>query len=133
MEYNLAVLTDRVKAAVIDSIILIAMMYGATELLSLFDAVSDNTRMGIFIIVFFLYDPILTASFGGTIGHSKAGIMVKKEKDNSKNISFPYAIVRFLIKLALGWISLLTVTANEKRKALHDMAVGSIVLKTDEV
>ena len=133
MEYNLAVLTDRVKAAVIDSIILIALMYGATELFLLFDTVSDTIRMGVFIIVFFLYDPILTSSFGGTIGHSKAGIMVKSEEDNSKNISFPFALVRFLVKLGLGWISLLTVTGNEKRKALHDMAVGSIVLKTDKV
>ncbi|QCX00144.1 RDD family protein [Aggregatimonas sangjinii] len=132
MQYHFANLPDRVKAAIIDSIILIVMMYGATQFLNMFSNVTNTVRMLIFILVFLLYDPLLISLFGGTIGHSKAGIIVKREADTSKNLALPSAILRFVIKISLGWISLLTVTGNKKRKALHDIAVGSLVLK-DEV
>ncbi|MCB0456661.1 MAG: RDD family protein, partial [Flavobacteriaceae bacterium] len=67
--------------------------------------------------------------YGGTIGHSYSGIGVRRDDDSDKNISLPSAIVRFIIKLLLGWISLLTVTGNEKRKAIHDFIVKSVVLE----
>ena len=127
----MAILPDRVKAAVIDSIIIIVLMYGATEFLTLFDTVPTSIRALFFAVIFLLYDPLLTSFFGGTIGHSKAGIMVKKDSDARTNISLPAAILRFAVKFSLGWLSLLTVTGNEKRKALHDMLVGSVVLMQD--
>lgn len=56
------------------------------------------------------------------------GIRVKREANEKKNILFPLAIVRFIVKASLGWISLLTVTGNEKRKAIHDYLVGSVIV-----
>ncbi|MCT4604482.1 MAG: RDD family protein [Marinifilum sp.] len=119
---------DRVKAVICDSIVIIIFMFTATYLFSKFDDIPDNARIIAFVFIFGLYDPIFTSLFGGTIGHFMLGIRVKKEKNSEKNILFPFALIRFIVKVALGWISLLTVSSNEKRKAIHDHIVGSIVV-----
>jgi uncharacterized RDD family membrane protein YckC len=61
------------------------------------------------------------------------GIRVKRESDEKKNILFPLAIIRFIVKASLGWISLLTVTGNSKRKAIHDYLIGSVVVYEKQV
>ena len=129
MKKKYAILPDRIKAVVIDSIILIALMFTVTEIFALFEVVLNFFRIMAFIFIFVLYDPILTAKYGATVGHSFSNIVVKNEKDHTKNITFPKALIRFLIKFSLGWISLVTVTGNEKRKAIHDFAAGSIVIE----
>ena len=116
----------RVKAIFLDSIVLVVMLYAASYLLP--DNAATPLRILVFGVIFLLYDPLLTSVFGGTVGHMVMGIAVKQEKDESKNIIFPLAVVRYLLKTALGWVSLLTVGSNARRKALHDMVVGSVVV-----
>jgi len=127
MNKKYARLSTRVKAAFIDGIVLILLMYSATEILNLFDSVPNYVRMSIFIFVFFLYDPILISFFGATVGHFFNDIVVKSESNEKKNIIFPLALIRFILKILLGWISLLTVNGNEKGQAIHDFAAKSIV------
>ncbi len=122
----------RVKAVVIDSFVLVVLILLVTLLFSFFDSIHDYVRIGAFVLIFGLYDPVMTSLFGGTIGHMIIGIRVKREKDETKNILFPIALIRFLIKASLGWISLLTVMSNKKGKALHDMVVKSIVRFNEE-
>lgn len=128
MKTNYPGLLDRIKAVMVDSVLLIVFMIIATAIFSAFETVPDFARITAFLFIFFLYDPIFTSSFGGTIGHMIIGLKVKREKDEQKNILFPLAIIRFATKALLGWISLLTVTSNEKSKAIHDSIVGSIVV-----
>lgn len=125
---------DRVKAVVCDSVVIILFMLVVSYSFSIFEHVPNNTRIIAFTFIFILYDPIFTSAFGGTIGHMVFGIRVKRANNQVKNILFPYAIIRFIVKALLGWISLLTVMGNEKRKALHDYLVGSVVVfnKTEE-
>jgi len=127
-----AILPDRVKAAVIDSLILVALSYGISEIFSLFETIPQSIRIISFVLIFILYDPLFTSFYGGTIGHSYSGIMVKSEKFPKKNIRLPTAFIRFVLKVSLGWISLLTVTGNEKKKAIHDYVAGSIVISINE-
>ncbi len=129
MKKDYPILLDRVKAATIDAIILIAIMYAASEVFALFESVPNYIRMIVLVFVFILYDPIFTSLFGGTIGHSFIGIGVRKDNDTDDNISFPNAFLRFIIKAILGWISLLTITGNKKKKAIHDFAVNSVVIE----
>lgn len=119
---------DRVKAVIIDSIILIILMYVTTDLLSLFDNVPNSARIIAFVCIFCLYDPMLTSVFGGTIGHKLSGIRVKQEEHPEKNIPFLLALLRYITKASLGWISLLTVSGHEKKKAIHDAIAGSVVV-----
>lgn len=91
--------------------------------------VADYVRMMIFVFLFILYDPIFISLFGTTIGHSKANISVKRENNPNKNILFHLAIKGYFFKVFLGWLSLLTITGNEKRRAIHDFVAGSVVIK----
>ncbi|MEM6892421.1 MAG: RDD family protein [Bacteroidota bacterium] len=129
MEDQYALLPDRIKAVVVDSVLVIIAMYAVSEILNGFDNVPNYVRIVIAVFLLFLYDPIFTSLYGGTIGHSYSKIKVKRDSDSTRNISFPMAIVRFLIKATLGWLSLLTVTSAEKRKAIHDLEAKSVVLK----
>ncbi|MEP5338442.1 MAG: RDD family protein [Algibacter sp.] len=128
MEYTYAKIFDRVKAAVIDGIVIIGLMYSASQMLNGFDAVEIYIRVLIFVFIFLIYEPVLVSFFGATVGHFFSNIMVKQERNHSKNINIFRAIPRFIVKYILGWISLLTVNGNEKKQALHDFVGGSVVL-----
>lgn len=118
----------RVKAIFTDSLILIVMMLVMSAVFSSFENVAEQLRILAMVFIFFLYDPIFTSLTGGTLGHRLMGLRVKDAADHKNNINFFQAFIRFLLKATLGWISLLTVQGNSKRKAMHDMAVGSVVV-----
>jgi uncharacterized RDD family membrane protein YckC len=120
--------SDRIKAAFVDSIITVLFLFLATFVLSKFDVVSDSVRIITFLFIFGFYDPIFTSIFGGTIGHFAMGIRVKRKSNPEKNIMFPYAVIRFIVKLSLGIISLFTVSNSQNRLAIHDFATGSLVV-----
>lgn len=128
MKNHYANLPLRIKAVVIDSILLIFSMFVATELLGLFDNVPNYVRLVIAGFLFLFYDPVFTNVKGGTIGHMYANISVRRQTDETKNINFFNAIIRFLIKASFGWVSLLTTTSHEQRRAMHDLAAGSVVI-----
>ena len=119
---------DRFKAIAADGALVIVLMFAAAYVFSLFETVPDNARILAFVLIFILYDPLFTSIFGGTIGHMMIGIRVKRASDETKNILFPLAIIRYIVKAGLGWISLLTVSGNPKRRAIHDYLVGSVVV-----
>jgi uncharacterized RDD family membrane protein YckC len=118
----------RVKAVVIDSIMLLIFMLIAFFIFSAFPDAPEEIRMAVFIFIFGLYDPLFTSIFGGTFGHMIIGIRVKRVRNENKNIIFPLALIRFILKFSLGWVSLLTVMFNKKGKAIHDMVVNSVVV-----
>lgn len=121
-------ISERIKAILADSVVMIVLMYLVSSIFSSFETVPDNWRIVAFVFIFLAYDPLFTSLFGGTIGHMLLGIRVKRESDESRNILFPFAVIRFIIKASLGIISLFTVSTNEKRRAIHDMVAGSIVV-----
>lgn len=129
MKSNYISLFPRVKAATLDGILLIMMMYVASEILGMFEAVPDYVRTVLFIVIFFLYEPLLVSLWGKTLGHHKMDICVRREADLSKKISLPIAIFRYAVKFCLGWFSLLTITGSTKHQALHDRLAKSVVIK----
>lgn len=120
---------DRIKAIMVDSVVFFALGLGATQLFEAIGDVGAGMRMVAFICIFILYDPLLTSLAGGTLGHHAIGIRVKRVDDESRKIIFPLAIIRFVLKIMLGWISLLTVSGNMKGRAIHDFVVGSVVVE----
>lgn len=125
--------SDRIKAVIADTFILVGMMIIITYIFAEFENVPDNARIIAFIFIFGLYDPLLTSLLGGTLGHMMFGIRVKRTNNESKNILFPLAFLRYVVKASLGWVSLITVSANEKSKAIHDYLVGSVVVYKDNL
>ncbi|WP_163717710.1 RDD family protein [Mangrovibacterium lignilyticum] len=125
-ENNYPGVSLRVKAVVSDSIVIVILIVAATYLLESFDNTPGYVR-GIAFVALFLYDPLMTSLAGGTIGHLLFGIRVKRQNNQQRNMLFPLALLRYVVKVAMGWVSLLTVMYNKKGKAIHDMVVGSVV------
>lgn len=129
-EMKYASLLNRVKAAIVDFLVLMGLVLAATTILSKFENVPDFVRIIFFILIFILYDPIFTSTIGATIGHLFLGLRIRRSNNEDKKIIFPIAIVRFLLKALLGWVSLLTITVIKKKKAIHDLVAGSVVLQS---
>ncbi|OAZ05495.1 RDD family protein [Flavobacterium succinicans] len=118
---------DRIKSTTIDTIIIIGFMYLASEILNLFENVPNYFRMIVFAGIW-LYEPILTA-FGATIGNDKMEIRVRSNSDHSKKINLFQAVIRFIIKILLGWLSFITVFSSKKSRTIHDYLSGSVMIK----
>jgi uncharacterized RDD family membrane protein YckC len=67
-------------------------------------------------------------SRGRTVGQWVIGIRVRQRANPEERIGLPQAYLRTLIKDVLGGLSFLVMGFNRERRALHDLAVGSIVL-----
>jgi uncharacterized RDD family membrane protein YckC len=61
-------------------------MMSISYIFSLFENVTVSAKIIAFVFIFFLFDPIFTCTFGGTLGHMLLGIRVKRESDKTKNI-----------------------------------------------
>jgi|GEM_PF-4646300 len=51
-----------------------------------------------------------------------------KNKRVNKNVIFPFAVIRFAVKVFIGIISYFTISNNSESKAIHDSIVNSIVI-----
>ncbi|MBT4730154.1 MAG: RDD family protein, partial [Bacteroidetes bacterium] len=98
----------RVKAYVADWVVILLLMIIAYLIFSQFKNVADSVRIIVFLFIFLIYDPLFTSLFGGTIGHLLNGIRVKRAVDEERNIIFPLALIRFIFKTLLGWLSMIT-------------------------
>lgn len=127
-EIKCAGVSDRVKAVVTDSVMIIIYIIAMTYVFASFDNVSNYAKMIAFAFIFGFYDPLLTTFFGGTIGHHTNGICVRRDKKPNEKILFHSALIRFVVKALLGWLSLLTISKSERGRAIHDMVAGSVVI-----
>ena len=121
-------LSERVQSTFIDMILLVIAMFAATALLDKFDNVPDSVRVAVFVGLWIAYEPLLM-TFGCTLGNYMKGIRVRKAADTTKKINILQALVRYPIKLFLGWISFLTINSDSKRRAIHDLAAGTVMVK----
>ncbi|MCG3167078.1 MAG: hypothetical protein POELPBGB_02861 [Bacteroidia bacterium] len=124
-------ISTRIQALFIDLVIMLLIFTLTAYLINLAGGAPAWLRGGILITMFFLYDPLAIAFFGGTLGHYAVGIRVKRSNNQSKNVLLPLTFLRFFFKTMLGWLSFLTVTANSRRRAIHDMVSGSVVIKVN--
>jgi uncharacterized RDD family membrane protein YckC len=128
-EIKYGTLINRLKAILIDALVLLGLCMIATAVFSRIGYVSDTVRMVVFIFIFLLYDPLFTSIFGATIGHLIIGLKIRRAKDITRKLIFPMALIRFIIKGTLGFISLMTISITKKSRAIHDIVAGSVVLQ----
>lgn len=103
-------------------------MYAFSGILDQFENVPDWVRGIMFIGLFIVYEP-LCMTLGATLGNYLKGIRVRNNLDTTKRISLLQAIIRYPVKVLLGWISFLTINSNQKRRAIHDLVSGSVMIK----
>lgn len=125
-----ATIKERVQAVAFDAGIIIT---AAILLFSGLDEMGmDNSELKkpLFLTLFLLYDPLMISLTGGTIGHKMVNITVRRITNHDKKINPIFAFLRFAVKGVLGWMSLLTITGNPEKRAIHDFLSDSVVLKS---
>ena len=89
----------------------------------------DNSWVKALFIVLpiFVLEPLMVSLTGGTIGHHLRGIKVI-DVDSENKINIFAAILRFILKVLLGWLSILTILSSKRHQAMHDFAARSRVV-----
>ena len=128
MTENYPELKDRIQSTFIDTFFLLILMFVFAAVLDKFENVPDWIRIAMFVGLFIVYEPLFTA-LGCTLGNFIKGIRVRKYRDATQKINIFQAIIRYPIKLILGWISFLTIGSNPERRAIHDLVAGSVMIK----
>lgn len=103
-------------------------MFIFASVLDRFENVPDSVRIILFVLVWIVYDPVCT-SLGFTLGNYIKGLRVRQHDNLNKRINIFQAVLRYLVKIFLGWISFLTINSNKEKRALHDFVAGSVVIK----
>ncbi|GEC78334.1 RDD family protein [Flavobacterium aquatile] len=130
MNENYPSILDRIKSTLIDSIIVIVCMMFFSDLLNSFENVPNWVRITLFFSLL-MYEPVCTA-YGATFGNHKMGIRVRKQSNENERISIFQAIIRYFLKIILGWFSFISVFLNPKSRTIHDIISGSVMIKIDE-
>ncbi|MBI1307398.1 MAG: RDD family protein [Bacteroidetes bacterium] len=125
-------LSDRVKAFFFDQLFMIFLAILASRFLGEEGNVPDSYRIVAFILIVFIYEPFCTSVLGFTLGHYLMRIRVRRRSDETRKINILAAIFRYVLKICLGWISLLTISSSKRKTAIHDIVAGSVVLKSKQ-
>ncbi|MES2773795.1 MAG: RDD family protein [Bacteroidota bacterium] len=128
MEEKYPQLSERIQSTFIDTILIVLFIFVFSNILEKFENVPDWVRIAMFAGLFIVYEP-LCMTLGCTLGNFIKGIRVRKSGNTAKRINLLQAIVRYPTKIILGWISFLTINANPKRRAIHDLVSGSVMIK----
>jgi len=120
-------LKDRIQSAFIDLILMIVLMIVFASIIDKYENVPDWVRMAL-VGFFIVYEPLFM-TLGCTLGNLIKGIRVRKHSDSTKKINILQAIIRYPIKFLLGWLSYITIGSSPKRRAIHDMVAGSVMIK----
>ncbi|MEA2564476.1 MAG: hypothetical protein QOH06_5980 [Acidobacteriota bacterium] len=117
-------LTRRYAASLIDGfflmvvMILVAVLFQAEAMVPV--------RIAFFWLIFFGYEPLLTSQIC-TVGQRVMGIRVRRYGDTDARIGIFSSYVRFVVKIVLGAISFFTMGSTKQRRAIHDLAAGSVM------
>lgn len=123
-------LLRRVQAVLIDSVIISLSYWTILLLLGIFPATPAVLKALMFIVPILVLEPGLVAWAGGTIGHHLLGLRVTSTKYD-KRLNYVQALLRFAVKVLFGWSALVSILVSKRHQALHDFAVGSLVVHED--
>lgn len=128
MEEKYPQLTDRLQSTLIDTVLIVMMMFAFSSILENMQDPPDWLRMVLFIGIWLVYEPLCT-TIGCTLGNYIKGIRVRLYNNSAKRINIVQALVRYVVKVFLGLISFLTINSTVKRRAIHDMIAGTVMIK----
>lgn len=120
-------LSMRIKSAFIDGLFIFLLMFFFSAVLDRLTEPPVWLNMLMFIGIWVLYEPVCVA-FGCTIGNYLMGIRVRRASNEARHINIFQSLVRYALKISLGWLSFLTIHQNTQRRAIHDLAAGSVMV-----
>lgn len=124
-------LSERIQSSFIDGLFSIALIFACSAGLEKAGEVADEVRIGLFVLIFIAYEPVCT-SLGCTLGNYIKGIRVRNVSNPSHKINFLQALIRYVVKIFMGWLSFITIHFNPQKRAMHDLAAGSLMIKLDK-
>ena len=128
MEEKYPQLIDRIQSTCIDGLLIIISMFAFSTILEKFEHPPDWIRIVLFFGIWIVYEPLCT-TLGCTLGHYIKGIRVRSVNNTSKKINIFKALLRYVLKVLLGWVSFLTIHTNPKRQAIHNLFAESVMIK----
>ena len=130
MEIEYPSILRRYFSTFIDGLFIIGVLVLWSFILDSDNSTATNIRIGIILFMFFVYEPIFTAYFC-TLGQKATGIRIRK-LSSGKRISIFQAYLRIIVKILLGILSFFTIPFTKNKRAIHDFAVGSLVIYEKE-
>lgn len=103
-------------------------MFVFSSVLEKYDNAPDWIRIVLFFGLWAIYEP-LCITFGFTLGNYAKGIRARNISNPKKKLNIFQAFFRYVLKIALGWLSFVTIHFNPEKRAIHDLAVGSVMVK----
>lgn len=122
-------ITRRIEAVLIDASILLALFFGAMNLLAPMQ-IHGAIKAFVIFSALLLIEPVFLTLTGASIGHHARGMRVISARSGA-NLHLLAAILRTVVKAYLGFISLIFVLTSRRHQAIHDMAARSLVILKD--
>lgn len=124
-------LIKRIQSTLIDTIVIFVLMLLASKAINLFGVESGKLNISLLALIL-LYEPICT-SIGQTVGQKIMGLRVSRldsylNQRKAQNINILISFARYMSKILLGWISLLTIHSDKYGQALHDKVSNSVMV-----
>lgn len=116
----------RYATTVIDGLLVLVAFVVPTTVLGSVES-TRVLRIVIAVVAIFAYEPICTGRYV-TLGQWMTGVRVRR-MDNGQKIGVVRAWGRIVLKVFLGIVSFLILPFVPGRRAIHDLASGSIVIK----
>jgi uncharacterized RDD family membrane protein YckC len=118
----------RLRALVTDSVVLAFALVAIAMLISVTEAIPGSGRVGVIgmFALLFLYEPLLVARRGATVGHRRANLHVVYDR-TGEHPGFIRAFTRFVLKTILGPPSFFLMALTRRHQALHDRLTGTTV------
>ena len=126
MEIEYPSILRRYLSTFIDGLFVIGMIVLFSYALEIENTTAIKIRIGIILFMFFVYEPTFTAYFC-TLGQKITGIRIRR-LPTGKRISLFNAYLRIIIKIFLGAISFFIIPYTKNKRAIHDFAIGSVVI-----
>ena len=119
-------LSKRHFATTLDVVLLIVVVISMVKLFEAFQVSTDAWLWYLVFLPVLLYEPVMT-SRAATLGQTIFGFRIKDVITGQK-ISLKQAYGRWVIKFALGGISLLTIPSDAQKRAIHDKLLASVAV-----
>lgn len=116
----------RIEAVIIDWLVFVAAFFTIANLIAPLE-VHGGFKAAAVVLVILVLEPGLVAATGATIGHHLRGLRVL-DAGSGRNLNIFRAIVRFILKSLLGFVSLIFVLVTKRHQAIHDLVSGSVVV-----
>lgn len=120
-------LSVRIQSTFIDTLFIVMLMFIFSSILDRIQDPPEWLHITMFVGIWVVYEPMCT-TFGCTIGNYLKGIRVRRVGDTTRKINLVQALMRYTVKIMLGWLSFLTIHQNTERRAIHDLAAGTVMI-----